>query len=424
MSRIGRRWRRGGAVAATVLGSALLVFPPLTSASAEDTSVSLTQQAWFWSTNQKYTICLKDPALGACQAFILADGGPRGLAPVPPGTLAPITYGHLGVSMINGVSDMRSYLKFDMSQIPMGSKIESFVVRLTVSKISAEHLQYHFDAEAKPPSSINESFAQIQACPMVEPWGPAEGDAPTSFSFQRPELETQSTDIRLRNQRSEPFFDCGLGSVRGRLTPDASEYVFDIAPLAQLWADDPPSNEGIALIGVAEGLASSWIVELHGAPYSLAPTTPGVPVPVPVALPEPPDDLLERNTYVSDEEQAVVNVSYQLPPAVEPSDGATPDPIGTTTTIIQPMPGPTLTIPGEPIPGGTTTQVVYAMGPNDQLPVGAIDTPAWVFLAFPVGLLGLGAMLGAVGKDDLTAGAIPVAGSRVATMLRQRRLGG
>lgn len=421
MSRIERRVTRRVAVGATVLGAALLALPPLSSASAEDAEIPLSQQAWFWSTNQQFTACLKDPVLGACQAFVLADGGPRGIAPVPPGTLAPITYGHLGVSMINGISDMRSYLKFDTSAIPEGATVQSFNLRLTISKFSPDHLQYHFDAEGKPPATLNESFAQVQACPMVEGWGIAEGDAPVSFTFQRPELESQSTDIRFRNQRNEPAYDCGLASVRGKLSADGTALEFNLKRIAQLWADAPRDNEGIVLVGVAEGALSTWILELHGAPYSLAPTTPGVPVPVPVPLPEPPEELLQRNHYVSDEEQATATAAFEAP-VVEPTDTATPAPVG-TTTIIQQVPGPTLTIPGEPAaPAGTTTQVIYALPGDGQMPVGDIATPGWVFLAFPIGLLGLGAMLGAVGKDDLAVGAVPIAGSRVATMLRQRRL--
>jgi hypothetical protein len=81
-----------------------------------------------------------------------------------------------------------------------------------------------------------------------------------------------------------------------------------------------------------------------------------------------------------------------------------------------------VTVPAPPAPAAPATQVVYyGQGPG-SVPVGDISTPAWVYLAFPAGLLALGALFGAVGKDDLALGAIPIAGSRVAMMLRQRRL--
>lgn len=429
MSTLGRAL--GASTAAALASAALLL--PLGSASAEDARYDVAQQAWFWSSNQQFTFLLKDQQFfknltgdapeqspGLSVDVILADGGPKGIAPVPPGTLSPISYGHLGVSLINGSSDMRSYVKFNTWDIPEGAKIESFKMRLTISRMTPDHLAYHLDAEAHPPSTFNEGFARIDACPVSEPWAVAEGASPYSFEFQRPEIERQSTDINRKEQRSEPLYDCGKGKVRGTLEPSGDAMIWDLTSIAQGWANDPLSNEGVVLIGASEGLVPTWIVEFHGAEYTLEPPVVGLPVPIPVNLPEPPED--EPNNYVSKDEAGFATVSYS-PPVIEPTETPSPPPPtgGTTTTIFQPGTSQTIIQPGSP---GATVVVPYIPGEGGVAPVGDISTPGWVFLAFPLGLLGMGAILGAIGKDDLAMASVPIAGSRVATMLRERRLNG
>lgn len=417
---------------ASAVAAMLVALVPFIPASADDLELDVGQQAWFWSSNQTFTFLLKDrqffenlgreapeQAPGLSVDVILSDGGPKGIAPVPPGTLSPISFGHLGVSLINGSSDMRSYIKFNTFDIPEGSKVESFRMRLTMSMMTTEHLQFHLEAEAHPPSTFNEGFARIDACPVTEPWALAEGTSPYQFEFQRPEVEGQSTEINRKDQRNEPFYDCGQGRVRGELVPSGDAMVWDLTSIAQRWIDEPLSNEGVVLMGAAEGGLPTWVVEFHGAEYSLAPTEFGLPVPLPVAPPDvaPP---AEDNHYVSKDDAGFANVSFS---AAEPTESPTPaptQPAGTTTTIIQPGTTQTIVQPGQP----GATQVVYAGGqPTGTVPVGDVSTPGWVFLAFPLGLLALGAVLGAVGKDEIAMAAVPIAGSRVASMLRQRRLG-
>lgn len=408
------RRARAAFAAATIIAA---IFAPFTASAADPTRLEVAQTAWFWSSNQKYTFCAKDPALGACQAFILSDAGPRGVAPVPPGTLTTISYGHLGVSLIQGSPDMRSYVKLDLSAIPADSAIDSLILRMKLSLPTGAHLQNHLDARGRVPGTFNEMFAAIDACPMAEPWGPAEGDAPYAYQFQRPELERQSTDINLANQRNEPASDCGAGRIRGKLTKDGTGMEWDLTRLAQEWVDDPVANEGVALIGVAEGPVSTWTVELHGGELTLGATTPGVPVGVPVPLPDP--DLAD-SVYVGPEHAAFGTATYHAKPIVlDPpliGDPAPQDPViiiqpGTSEQVFVSLPQP----PPE-------TRVVYA-APTVPTAAGEGVTPAWVFLAFPLGLLGMGALFGVLGTDPLTNGAaVPLAGSRVATMLRARRL--
>lgn len=399
-------------------GAAILVsmFATPLLAGAADADLSVEQTAWFWSSNQKYTFCTKDPALGACQAFILSDAGPRGIAPVPPGTVSPISYGHMGVSMIQGAPDMRSFIKLDLRGIPEGSAIDSLVLHANMSLPTPTHTQMHADARGHTPGTFNEKFARIDACSMVEPWGPAEGDAPYAYQFQRPMLEEQSTDINLIGNYNEPMADCGRGRARGQITKDGSGIEWDLTRLAQAWVDNPISNEGVTLIGVGEGPVTTWMVELHGMELTLAATGVAVPLPVPVEIPE---QDLPPSVYVTAEQAAYGTVKYHAKPAV-----VEPGP----RLIIQPVPGDPIIIiqPGAPeqvfvgLPQAPAQPVYTA--PQIPAAAGTGTTPAWVYLAFPLGLLGMGALFGALGNDPLASGAVPLAGSRVAMMLRARRI--
>jgi hypothetical protein len=406
---------RGGlslAAAALCLG----VLGPIGSAAAEETAEpALSAQAWYWSTNKRFTFGVKDPVLGAQQKFDVAAGGPVGL--VPGGGISPISIGHLGVSLINGVSDMRSFARWDLGSVPQGSTVKSFVVSFTLSKFSMEHLQYHLDAEARAPSTIGEDFAKVNACPVTETLTSSEAEPTDSFSFHRPEVENQSTDINRRDQRLEPFYDCGLGSVRGEMSSTRDVLTFDLASIAQGWVDDPLSNNGVALIGASEGLTTTWILELHGAAYS-ARVDVGVPVSAPVPLPLPEPEQADPNQYVSEAEAVTAAIAYDLPEP-EPAPCCEPPPPPPPPTIITQPGTNTTTVVNQP--GITTQQTIY-VPTTGTLPVGAISTPGWVLLGLPLGLLALGAMRTAIGKDELELAAVPLAGSRVATLLRHRRL--
>lgn len=404
--------KRGGlSLAAVVL--CLGVFGPIGIAAAEETSSpELSAQAWYWSTNKRFTFAAKDPVLGAQQKFDVAAGGPVGF--VPGGGISPISIGHLGVSLVNGVSDMRSFARWDLSTIPRGSTVKSFVVAFNLSRFSQAHLQYHLDAEARLPATFGEDLAKVNACPVTETLTSSEAEPTSSFQFARPEVENQSTDIHRTDQRLEPLYDCGLGSVRGELTSLHDTLTFDLASIAQGWVDDPLTNNGVALIGAAEGVTTTWTLELHGAPYS-ARVDVGVPVSAPVPIPETPQQ--PPNQYVSQEEAVKASIVYDLPePIVPPGD----DNPGNNTTIIH-EPGTNTTTVIEQ-PGITTLQTIYAAPDLGTVPVGDVSTPGWVLLGFPLGLLALGAMMTAIGKDDLELATVPLAGSRVARLLRQRRL--
>lgn len=416
-----RNLRRNSSLAVSAAALCFGVLGPIASASAEDLSPELSAHAWYWSTNKRFTVAIKDPVLGASQKFDVASGGPVGL--VPGGGISPISIGHLGISMINGSSDMRSYARWNLNDVPEGSTVQSFVVAFTLSKFSQEHLQFHLDSESRPPSTIGEDFAKVDACPVTETLTSSEAEPSSSFSFQRPEVENnQSTDINRTDQRLEPLYDCGRGRIRGALTSDRSKLTFDLTSMAQQWVDDPLSNNGIAMIGTAEGLTTTWMLELHGLEMK-AQVDVGLPVSAPVPLPE--TDPPPPNQYVAAADAPTASISFEAPVEEAPICGAVGGCDGDNgggggTTIINQPGTNTTTVVQQP--GITTTETIYTVAPTGTLPVGDIATPGWMLLAFPLGLLALGAMFSAVGKDELETATVPLAGSRVASLLRQRRL--
>lgn len=410
-----------GAIALAA-GALSLVAGPVGTALAEEASPALTATAWYWSSNRRFTFAAKDPVLGFQQKFDLAAGGPVGL--VPGGGISPISIGHLGISMINGSSDMRSYARWDLASVPPGSKVQSFVVSFNISRFSDAHLRQHFQSESRPPSTFGDDFAKVDACPVTETLTSSEAEPSSSFSFQRPEIEKQSTDINRKDQRLEPKYDCGEGRIRGALDGTREHLVFDLTTLAQRWVDEPLTNNGVAMIGQAEGLTTTWMLELHGPEYAAKVDT-GLPVGAPVPLPEAPEQ--PANIYVSKADAATSTIRWG---AGAPDDGGDDDDGGTTVinegdTIVN-NGGSTTTTTVVQQPGTTAPpQTIYTtIGGIGTLPVGDVTTPGWVFLGFPLGLLALGAISGALGKDELVEGAVPIAGSRVAALLQARRING
>lgn len=405
--------------ALVALASALCVgvLVPAVPAGADEAAPPISATAWYWSTNKRFTFAAKDPVLGFQQKFDVAAGGPVGLA--PGGGISPISLGHLGISMINGTSDMRAYARWDLSGVPAGSEVNSFIVTFNISKFNEKHLQQHLDSESRPPSTLGEDFARVDACPVTETLTSSEADPSYSFSFQRPEIENRSTDINRKDQRLEPLYDCGLGRIRGELDGTRQNLVFDLTRIAQSWVDDPLSNNGIAMIGVAEGVTTTWMLELHGPAYTARVDT-GLPVGAPVPLPETPEQ--PANVYVTPEDAVKAAIAWTPgePDPIycivgQPCDGSG----GGGTTVITNNTNTTTTVevPGEAPP----PQTIYMPISNATVPVGDVTTPGWMMLAIPAGLLALGAMFSAIGKDELAV-AGGVAGSRVASLLQARRL--
>lgn len=395
-----RRFRRERAAAAAVIAVGLSLIP-IPGARAASLPLIVEKTAWFWSSNSKVTTCSDDPAVGVCGAASVT-GGVAGNAA---GTASPISPGHLGVSMKDGGSDMRSYVFFNLADLPDGAEISRFLVQMNVSLPSGDHAQEHASKREQPPATFNQATAAMQACAVTEPWGPAEGDPPYSTTVVRPHPESSDATAEVETVRNEPFTDCSL-SAGGTVSKDGAVWTFDITDIAKKWTSGELFNEGVALMPVNTGVAQTWTVEFHGKPTTVAAA-----------------DGAEL-TYVTAEEASKAIVEYTVsetppppPPPPPPTDGFEFPSFGNPVPTEDYIPPPVVDMPSS---GGGSS------GIRRTVPVAVnAKTPAWVFGIIPLGVLGMGLVSSVIGADPVPVGAGgSVSSSRVAAMLRRRRIAG
>ena len=381
---------------AVILGTGLLfALVPVPSARAA-VVVLPDKTSWFWSSNSSTTTVVKDPS-GATTGASGGVSGSTGIFGNFGGTVPPISRGHLGVSLKEGGSDMRSYLHFELPIDFSGSTVDSFVVTLLATlPTDTAHADRHADEGAKPSATSNQNLASIRACLMREPFGPSEGDPPRNTEVVPP--EPPKTEYQINIQQNEADADCSL-QAPGKVEPDGMTWTFDITRIAQGWAAGAYFNEGIALLPVENGIAPTWTVEFHGAPLT-------------------EEDLAERkHVYVNDKEAARAEFSYTPgapppPPPPPPTGGGIQFPsFGNPVPSVQPPPPP------PPAPVTTPTQQV-------PVAIGGIfaNTPAWFYILVLAGLAGVYALSIEIGPDPLTAGSTSRVTTRVARVLRSRRL--
>lgn len=368
----GRRALRAAVVAVLAVAGALAFQPTATA----DTLTLLNEretQAWFWSSNRDVRQCVGTDATGVCH---VADFS----------AAAPISTGHLGVSLRAGQSDMRTYLQFDVGSIPIGSTVESMVVTLTVSGAGGaqEHSTRHAAPGMKAPATQNDENARIKACLVTLPWGSAEG-APS----ERMDAKDPTKSIAV-----EPFVrggvDCSISS-EGKRSEDGSKWTFEITNLAGKWVSGTTSNTGFALLPELTG-PETWIVEFHGAAFEVQTDT-------------------GRQVVVAPNEASAATVKFTPaggeppppppppPPPLPPPSFVPPEPISEPPPVAQPP------VPAPPIPT-VATQPVAATRPS---------TPWYAWLVLPAGLVGFAGFSRAVGREGATGT------NRVADMLRRRR---
>lgn len=383
-----------GAVAAIV--ASLLLFPA-PGAHAEEAELVAAQGSWFWSSNESVSTCLKDPVLGVCTGTSLDDGPNfQGIGATEPNTLNPISLGHLGVSLKNGSSDMRSYVKFDLGELPFGVEFDSFVVKLTVAQpTDQEHAQQHGEFGGKPPATSNDTSASILACAVTVPWGPAEGDPPFSTEIQRAEVEAGETTTEVQTSRNEPLFDCGDQAL-GVPNKARTVWSFDITSIAKRWASLELFNEGIALVPQNEDLAATWTVEFHGPPRTAREDD--------EVLTLVPDKLAARA------EVSFVQVEQEVPPTQGPA--GPPGPPAPAPPAFQPPFGEVTPDTDPPQPTGSLVRVSNR---------GEAETPGILFGLIPLGLLGLALVSNVLASE---AAAVGGGGNRVAQVLKVRRSNG
>lgn len=379
-----------GAILAVV---ASLVIFPATSAGAEEATISAEQNGWFWSSNSKTTFIG-----GGVSGAISLDDGPNssGIGLTEANALSPISTGHMAVSMKNGSSDMRSYIKFDLGELPFGVEFTNFDMILTTSHpTDTDHVEQHSSFEGKAPGTANASAASIVACSVTVPWGAAEGDPVASTTVIAPDPREGRNEFEITTSRDEPVYDCSNQAL-GVPSRDGSFWRFDLTAMANKWASLELFNEGVALLPVNQNVASTWTVEFHGKPLTVR-TDEASTVVVPKEL--------GARAAVS-----YTEVTEEEPPTQGPAGPAGP-PGPSGPTIIPPSDGGGVTTPPQQGGGGVLVPVAQA---------GAAETPAWLYALIPIGLLGLGLTSSAIGAEGVGI----ASRNRVAALLRQRRLAG
>lgn len=398
-----RRSSRAATAAVASIVAAMLLLPAIP-ASAATKTIPSEKSGWFWSSNDKIITCtgeLDENAPPACGSVSGSGGVQPGMTA---GQTSPISYGHLGVSMVNGSSDMRSYVKFDASSIPVDAEVQRFVAVFTVSQVSAtdqSHAARHQKTDSKAPATVKQESAKIQACAVAEPWAGAEGDPPYSTTVVRPKPETTTTgddEVQITTVRAEPGVNSGLCSIGSR-SKNGDTWRFDITAIAKKWASLEVFDEGIALIGVASGSTPSWTVEFHGVRYET-------------------DKDGETVVNVTKSESATASVEYFSAGPVDPGPGPGPAPVP-----FDPAPpfDPGVTPPADNTPPVVTPPIT---GPGfSPVPVGKAGSTPWVFLVIPIAILAWGLISGAIGGEGVALATLG-GSNKVATVLQTRRLEG
>ena len=383
--------RAAGAVLAGLLAvSSSLIFAPAAQAAVKTVTTNRSLEAWYWSSNNDIRACT-----------------PNGIPPPIPGlcpnasatAAAPISPGHLGISLKAGMSDMRSYVMFDLSTIPLGSTVNSMVVTFTVSRSDSSNTQHTTEHAANPlgppdqqpkaPATVNDSGAAIDACIVTVGWGNAEGAPPADRDANDPTTPIPTEPIE-RNGVDK------TNCVHGK--NNTSTWTFDLTPFAQKWVSGAVFNNGIALLPVASGPADTWTVELHGAYYANA-------------IQNPATGAQTIQVYVSHAEEVKAKLDYIAAKIATP---ALPPP--------PPAAAPSIPAPQSLVgPSSAPSAIPTLAPPTVQTPISTTrpppSTPWYVWLLLPVGLFGFVTVSRALGSEPEQSG-----GNRVAQHLRDRRI--
>jgi hypothetical protein len=378
-------------VAGLLAVSTSLVFAPPAQADVKTITTNRSLEAWYWSSNQDIRVCTPDQLPSQIPGLCPSAGG-SGARPISPG--------HLGIGLKAGQPDMRSYVMFDLSFIPLGSTLHSMVVTFTVSRSDAgnqQHTTEHAanplgspDTQPKTPATLNDSGAAIDACLVTVGWGSTEGAPPADLDPNNPG-KTVPTEPEARNGVDKKT------CVHGK--NHTSTWTFDITPLAQKWVSGAVFNNGFALLPVVSGPADTWTVELHGAYYSNA-------------IQNPATGDQTTQVFVAPNEEAKAKLGYipaktPTTPLQPGSGSALPPAVAKPPSIVSPPSSQPSAIPSLTPPA-----------PQAQRPVaqGRGSTPWYVWLLLPMGLLGFVTVSRALGSES------PQSGNRVAELLRERRI--
>jgi hypothetical protein len=212
-------------VAAAVVVTSL--FPALAPAQSSSAAVPVTGGSWYWQE----------------QVGTVEPGG--GLPPVaPPGALPSpdVPPGDFPVSVVAGQPDKETFLQLDTSAIAAGSTVSSLVLTL------------HEDTTG---GNLAADTAKIEARAVTSFF--AAGDSGKPWS-------------------GRPAYDTTGPAVPGKRAADGT-WTFELAPIAQAWANSAPANNGLALVPAAPEGSQGYEVVWLGVGKDKGPTTSGIVTP-------------------------------------------------------------------------------------------------------------------------------------------------
>jgi hypothetical protein len=200
-------------------------------ASAAEAEPSIIASAWYWEQQQNESVAtpVGNVAVEAPNPF--CPGLPSSLGS-PPDTCAE---GRLPVAVVNGdyeAPDMVSAVAFDLSLVPIGSKVSSF----TLTMLEAESGCYEDEdtpsgQQCEQTDAVNAEGKEIQACVVTELFGDGEARPYNEVpKFTCSNADPVATRKEVPNDAEAEPADSDPDHV----------WTFDLRALGQRWAKKPP----------------------------------------------------------------------------------------------------------------------------------------------------------------------------------------
>jgi hypothetical protein len=306
------------------------------------------------------------PVVSGTNWYWSGSDGPASTTPVGAGPFAApaqasgIPDGDLGVAYTNDV-DKVAALDFLLAAIPEGASVSKFAVTVPLDSTA---------------SNLAAGTPELVACSAIEQFAPADGPSP------------------LSKQPAQAFNVC----VDGKPNADATAWVFDLAPIADDWANGAPAN-GVVLRPKA-GSTTSFNYAFLGrnaikvaAEFTPAATTPAAP-------PVSPADA---------------GAGIAQPPTGFTGDSGSA-PVGAISPATAPITAPLPEAPAAP----AVAPLAPAAAPVVAAPVAESLRPDRSFWLYALGLGGLVVLAGLVLGDPMEPVAVDARRRRFAEVIRAR----
>jgi hypothetical protein len=325
MSRL--RIRIAGCAALTV--GATLLYPA--AADAAGGFAPLTASAWYWQGAVGGPVPASDPA-------------------VPSGDLA------VSGPQVNSEANAETFLRFDLSTIPAGSTITSFVVVLPLDPQASQFT----------PSGVG---APIVACVPNGTWNPAVGPQPF---------------------KAKPAETCASDAPRLKPISNGHAYKVDITGIAEQWLSQGNASAGVAITDDPQNSTSSYQV-VFGPAKALVAVAATVTYNPPASPPDGGGVAVPPATSSAPSTPAQGTVPAQITPA--PNQEV---PVGTVPSPVSPSRSPGIAnLPSGSASGSGGPNSTAASPAASKAPATAGSAPPgafWIgglFLAMVLALCGL-----------------------------------